>query len=226
MFNRDLSGEIVPGGDDLLSGIGGVEYPAESLGRIFRLKRAFDIVVSILALPCVALVGLGLILCNPVGNPGPLFFHQRRMGRGCRPFTLIKFRSMIPVEHMSRGPDDPLEDGRITGLGRLMRLTRLDELPQFLNVLRGDMSLIGPRPDFWDHALHYCESIVGYPNRYSVRPGITGLAQVMGGYAEGTLATQEKTIHDLAYIRGAGLRMEAWVLWRTLIVVITGTGAR
>lgn len=189
-------------------------------------KRSFDIVVALAAMPVVLLVCLILVLVNPFWNPGPLFFQQKRMGRGCDGFTALKFRTMRPSEQIARGPDDPLEHERITPLGRFLRVTRIDELPQFVNVLNGDMSLIGPRPDYWNHAIHYVESIPGYRERHRVRPGITGLAQVDAGYAEGVTATIRKTHHDLRYIRRSGLRMEAYVLWRTLYVVLTGFGAR
>jgi lipopolysaccharide/colanic/teichoic acid biosynthesis glycosyltransferase len=88
------------------------------------------------------------------------------------------------------------------------------------------MSLIGPRPDYWDHATHYLDFIPAYRQRHMVRPGITGLAQVDGGYAEGVDATVKKTRHDLRYIRGSGIAMELYVLWRTIYVVCTGFGAR
>jgi len=133
---------------------------------------------------------------------------------------------MRPVHRILRGPDDPLEADRITRLGQLLRRSRIDELPQFLNVLAGHMSFIGPRPDYWDHAKHYLDTIPGYRQRHVVRPGITGLAQVDGGYAEGVDATVLKTRHDLRYIRGNGLAMELYVLWRTIYVVFTGFGAR
>ncbi|MGF1503303.1 MAG: sugar transferase [Paracoccaceae bacterium] len=189
-------------------------------------KRGFDIIVVLAALPVVLGVTALLIALNPLANRGPVFFMQRRMGRDCRPFTVIKFRSMRPETPVRRGPDDPLEDGRITPLGRILRRTRLDELPQFLNVLWGDMSLIGPRPDYWDHAIHYADSVPGYRQRHRVRPGITGLAQVQAGYAEGIAATLEKTRADLTYIERFGLAMDLYVLWRTISVVVSGYGAR
>jgi lipopolysaccharide/colanic/teichoic acid biosynthesis glycosyltransferase len=133
---------------------------------------------------------------------------------------------MRPSHQIMRGPDDPLEAERITSVGRVLRRTRIDELPQFLNVIAGHMSLVGPRPDYWDHATHYLDFIPGYRQRHDVLPGITGLAQVDGGYAEGINATVEKTRHDLRYIRGSGMAMEFYVLWRTIHVVLTGFGAR
>jgi len=193
----------------------------------FRVaKRAFDLLAAIAALPVVLAAALVLLAINPVWNSGPLLFLQTRMGLGCRPFRAVKFRTMRPAGAILRGPDDPVEADRITPLGRLLRRSRIDELPQFLNILIGQMSLIGPRPDYWDHAIHYLETIPGYRQRHVVRPGITGLAQVDGGYAEGVGATAEKTRHDLRYIRASGPAMEVYVLRRTVHVVCTGSGAR
>ena len=199
----------------------------ESATLAFRFcKRLFDILVSILALPVIAFIGLILLLLNPFWNAGPLFFLQTRMGRDCKPFRAVKFRSMRPAGEIVRGPDDPLEADRITPLGHWLRRSRIDELPQLVNVLVGQMSVVGPRPDFWDHATHYLDTIPGYRQRHQVRPGITGLAQVDGGYAEGVNATLEKTRHDLRYIRSGGVAMEIYVLWRTIHVLMTGFGAR
>lgn len=189
-------------------------------------KRVFDIAVALVALPLIGAMALLLLVLNPIWNAGPLFYVQTRMGRDCRPFRAVKFRTMRPAARISRGPDDPLEADRITPLGQVLRRSRIDELPQFLNVLAGHMSVIGPRPDYWDHAQHYIDSIPGYRQRHAVRPGITGLAQVESGYAEGVGATVEKTRQDLRYIRSGGLGMELYVLGRTLHVVFTGAGAR
>ena len=189
-------------------------------------KRFFDVLVSIAALPVIVIAAGVLLAVNPIWNPGRLFFVQTRMGRDCRPFPAVKFRTMRAVGRIVRGPDDPVEAERITPLGRFLRRSRIDELPQFLNVLAGHMSLIGPRPDYWEHAIHYLDSIPGYRQRHVVLPGITGLAQVDGGYAEGVDATSAKTKLDLEYIRNGGLGMESYVLWRTVHVVCTGFGAR
>lgn len=201
-----------------------VDQPGSSLFLI--CKRLFDVVASLAALPVVGIAALVLLVANPMWNPGRLFFVQTRMGRDCRPFPAVKFRTMRPAGEAVRGPDDPLEAERITPLGQFLRRSRIDELPQFLNVLAGQMTLVGPRPDYWEHAVHYLDTIPGYRLRHIVLPGITGLAQVNGGYAEGVDATLTKTQLDLLYIRRAGLGMEAYVLWRTVLVVCTGFGAR
>jgi lipopolysaccharide/colanic/teichoic acid biosynthesis glycosyltransferase len=189
-------------------------------------KRLFDVVASVLALPIVGCFALSLIFLNPIWNPGAVFFRQKRMGRGGRPMTVWKFRTMGPASDGVRGAADPLEHERITPLGGLLRRTRIDELPQILNVLVGEMSLIGPRPDCLDHALDFLPAIPGYGFRYAIRPGISGYAQVRLGYAEGYELTAEKTRLDLTYIRNAGWKLELAVLWRTFVVLTTGYGAR
>lgn len=200
--------------------------PATPSPTFLAVKRCLDVGLALVALPVVLLVGLLLILTNPLWNAGPLIYAQTRMGRGCVPFRAFKFRTMRPTSAVARGPSDPLETDRITRLGHFMRRTRIDELPQFINVLLGEMSVIGPRPDYWGHALHYAATIPGYRQRHSVRPGITGLAQVASGYAEGTDATVAKTRHDLRYIANAGWRMDLDIILRTIRVILTGFGAR
>lgn len=195
-------------------------------GGYEAVRRALDIGIALAAMPVVGIAAAALALANPIWNPGPVFFRQRRMGRDCQPFEVLKFRTMRPAETIARGPDDPVEQDRITPLGRLLRQTRIDELPQFINVLRGEMSLIGPRPDCWDHAVHYLDAIPGYRERHAIRPGITGLAQVDGGYAEGIAATVEKTRLDLDYIRRRSPRLDAYILRRTVRVVLFRDGAR
>lgn len=194
--------------------------------RFLTVKRMLDVIIAIMALPVVALVGLVLMAVNPIWNAGPLIYAQPRMGKGCVPFRTFKFRTMRPAAKVNRGPNDSLETDRITPLGAFLRRMRIDELPQFMNVLFGEMSVVGPRPDYWEHALHYAATIPGYRQRYSVRPGITGLAQVANGYAASADETVAKTRHDLRYIANSGWRMDMDILWRTVRVIVTGFGAR
>ncbi len=188
-------------------------------------KRVFDVVVSLIGLPIVAGIALWLILINPWGNPGRLFYIQKRMGRDGRVFRVWKFRTMRAAPDVARGPDDPLERHRITPLGRWLRRTRIDELPQLWNVLKGDMSLIGPRPDLLEHAQAYVELVPRYNDRHQVRPGLSGLAQVRMGYAEGLALTARKARLDMIYVRRAGWRLEWMILRRTFAVLWTGFGA-
>lgn len=188
-------------------------------------KRLFDIVFSLLLLPLLIIFAIALSILNPFYNQGSLFFVQRRMGRNCEPFRAIKFRTMRDVPQVSRSANCPLEVDRITPLGGFLRKSRIDELPQIVNVLLGQMSLIGPRPDYYDHAIHFLKEVRGYRERHAVRPGISGLAQTELGYIEGVEATRRKVSADLYYITHAGFALEAWIFWRTLSVVLRRGGA-
>ena len=178
-------------------------------------KRIFDILFSLVLLSIGAVVALLLLIVNPFLNPGPLFFRQERMGQDCKPFKVLKFRTMTKAAAPTRSAKDPLEVNRITKLGKILRKTRTDELPQALNVLMGEMSVIGPRPDTFDHACEFAAEIPRYSERHSVRPGISGLAQVTLGYAVGIDATRAKTLRDLNYIRNAGFGMELRIIAMT-----------
>ncbi|WP_341366849.1 sugar transferase [Yoonia sp. BS5-3] len=188
-------------------------------------KRIFDYALALcLLVPLVAFAALLLIL-NPFMNAGPLMFCQQRMGHHCKPFTALKFRSMLPADPAARGAFDALETDRITALGRLIRRSRIDELPQILNVLRGEMSLIGPRPDSYDHACVYLREIPGYAARHQVMPGISGFAQTEVGYVDGLEGVKRKVAADNYYIANASFWFDLWITWRTVYVVLARRGA-
>lgn len=200
--------------------------PVAVLSRAYvAAKRAFDLAVSlVLAMPLLITFALLLVL-NPVLNPGPLLFVQDRMGLHCRPFRAYKLRTMTVASDEVRGPFDPLETRRITPLGGLLRRTRLDELPQILNILRGEMSLIGPRPDYMAHAEVYLGTVPGYRERHAVLPGITGYAQTELGYVADEEGIRAKVAADLHYVRRASFLFDLWITWRTALVVLRGEGA-
>ncbi len=181
---------------------------------------------ALLAMPFVLLVSIVLLVANPFFNPGPLFYSQDRMGMGGRRFKMWKFRSMSVAPEAARAHDALVEEHRITPFARLLRKFRIDELPNFYNVLVGDMSLVGPRPDAWDHSTHFVSNIVHYKHRFRVRPGITGLAQVYAGYADTVSATYRKARFDHFYVRKSRIKLDLWIIWRTVVVVLTGFGAR
>ncbi len=202
-----------------------LRVPASLRWTLFGVaKRSFDILMSLFLLPVLIGLSVVLLILNPFFNKGGLFFVQPRMGRDCQSFRAFKFRTMTDGG-ASRGPNDPLERDRITRLGGFLRRSRLDEVPQILNVLLGDMSLIGPRPDYFDHAVTYLDEVQGYRERHLVRPGISGLAQTEVGYAEGIEATRRKVHADLYYITHTGFTLEAWIFWRTLLTVFGRAGA-
>ena len=189
-------------------------------------KLAFDKIVAALCLPLIALVALVLLIVNPIYNPGSLFFRQKRMGRNGTSFQMIKFRTMLPATSVTRSHNDGVEVARITRLGIILRKFRIDELPNMLNVLFHEMSIIGPRPDAWDHAVAFLREIPVYKERFSVLPGITGLAQVRQGYAEGVDQTVEKARLDRVYIRKQGFLSEISIIVGTFRVILSGFGAR
>jgi lipopolysaccharide/colanic/teichoic acid biosynthesis glycosyltransferase len=188
-------------------------------------KRGFDVAGALVLLVPLLLAALVLLVLNPALNRGGLFFVQERMGRGCRPFRAWKFRTMAAASAIERGAFDPLDRHRITPLGQLLRRSRVDELPQVLNVLRGEMSLIGPRPDYYPHACVYAEQVPGYRERHAVRPGISGYAQTEVGYVDGLDGLRAKVAADLHYVRHASWRLDLWIAWRTLAVILGRHGA-
>ncbi len=194
--------------------------------RYKLFKKAFDLGLSVAALPLIGGAVAILFVINPFFNRGPLFYRQQRMGLGGKKILLWKFRTMIPSETGVRAADAPLETDRITPLGRFLRRTRLDELPNFFNVLRGEMSVVGPRPDAWDHARVHIDEVRYYCERFRVLPGITGLAQVRGGYADDRRATERKARLDLFYVRKSRIKLDLWIIRETVRVMITGFGAR
>ena len=177
-----------------------------SSGPYLAVKRMFDLTLVVLLLPAFLLAVFVVGFLNPLLNQGPLFFVQRRMGQHFLPFTMIKFRTLK-------------SDGSSTRFGRLMRKSRVDELPQILNVLRGEMSFIGPRPDIWERALDYIDRIPGYKRRHDMRPGISGLAQVRHGYIEGEERLPLKVAADLEYVRKASIVLDLKIVLETVATV-------
>jgi exopolysaccharide biosynthesis polyprenyl glycosylphosphotransferase len=181
------------------------------------LKRAFDIVgAGVLMLVCAPVMA-ALYWLIPRVSAGPAIFRQERRGLHGRSFEMLKFRTMIPDAENFSGPVlASVRDGRVTRLGRLLRSTRLDELPQLINVLRGEMSLIGPRPEREFFARRFDEDLPGYGLRSSVKPGLTGLAQVWGSYST---EVEDKLRLDLLYIANQSLRLDLELILHTVRVV-------
>jgi len=187
-------------------------------------KRIFDISLSLLLLPLLFTIAMVLLVLNLFFNQGRLFFIQKRMGKNCELFFAIKFRTMTYIKEITRKHDDPVEVNRITPLGRILRNMRIDELPQILNVLRGDMSFIGPRPDYYVHALEYLKNVEGYRERHTIRPGITGLSQIRLGYAESLEETSKKAFIDNYYIQNVGYIIELKIIFNTILIILKGLG--
>jgi len=187
-------------------------------------KRIFDIILCLLLLPMLFIIAIILLVLNRFLNPGRLLFIQKRMGKNCEFFFAIKFRTMTHIKEITRKYDEPIETNRITPLGSVLRRVRIDELPQILNVLKGDMSLIGPRPDYFPHALEYLKNIEGYRERHTIRPGITGLSQIRLGYVESLEGTSKKTSIDNYYIQNVSYIIELKIIINTILVIIKGLG--
>jgi len=187
-------------------------------------KRIFDIILSLLLLPLLFIIGIIILVLNLFFNPGRLFYAQKRMGKNCEIFFVIKFRTMSDVKEITRKYDEPIETHRIRPFGTFLRRMRIDELPQILNVLKGDMSLIGPRPDYYLHAYEYLKNVEGYRERHTIRPGITGLSQIRLGYVETLEATSQKSSIDNYYIQNPGYVIELKIIVSTILIILKGLG--
>lgn len=187
------------------------------------VKRIMDVFLATLgllsAIPIIALLGI----CIKLESKGVCFYRQQRVGEGGEPFTIYKLRSMFSdaEENGPQWAED--QDTRITKVGRFIRRTRLDEVPQFYNILKGDMSIVGPRPEREYFISIFCQEIPEYIQRLQVKPGLTGWAQVNGGYG---LTPKEKLEKDLYYIQNQSLRLDLIIILKTIRVILTGNGAR
>jgi exopolysaccharide biosynthesis polyprenyl glycosylphosphotransferase len=197
--------------------------PTEHLSR--AAKRLFDLVAGLVGLLVLVLLAPCVALANLVSAPGPLFYRQERVGKGGRTFWAFKFRSMVPAAESQCGAVWAAEnDDRITPIGRILRKTRLDELPQFWNVLKGDMSLIGPRPERPEFVADLVRVVPFYQARHAVRPGITGWAQVRYPYGCSVEDALAKLQYDLYYIKRQSLYLELSILLKTVRVMLRFEG--
>ena len=203
------------------SRLGDKPMPPRPLYR--ALKRFFDVAMSCVGLLLLSPVILLVCLLVRLDSPGPALFRQERLGKDSIPFMMYKFRSMRSDAEDDGPQQTQPNDLRVTRMGRILRRTHFDEVPQFWNVIRGDMSLVGPRPEravFYDL---FEQHIPTFRQRLLVAPGITGLAQVSGGYE---LDPSVKIRYDLAYIQNQSLMLDVRIMVRTLAVLITGEGSR
>lgn len=186
---------------------------------VLFIDISFSIVGIILTLPILLVVAILIKL----EDRGPIIYTQKRSGKDGKEFTIYKIRSMkLESPNELIGWTDK-NDNRITNVGKVIRRTRIDELPQFINILKRDMSLIGPRPEVPELTKKFNEEINGFTNRLKVRPGLTGWAQVNGGY---DLTPREKYQKDMYYIKNRGIKLDIIILFKTVKVIISGNGAR
>ena len=188
-------------------------------------KRAFDIVVACTALliflPLILLICLALRISG-----GPVLYRQTRSGEGGTPFQMVKFRTMVPDAETTKAVYASASDPRVTRVGRILRRTRWDELPQFWNVLRGEMSVVGPRPERPEHVSLLEREVPFWNRRLLFKPGITGWAQIHVGYTDNVSGAAAKLSYDLYYLKHRSLSFDVLILIETLRLLFTGRGAR
>jgi exopolysaccharide biosynthesis polyprenyl glycosylphosphotransferase len=212
---------------------GAFSGPALAAGQLNRarledhIKRAGDLVIAcaliVFTLPLMAIVAIA-IKCD---SSGPVFYRQERVGRGSRRFTLLKFRSMVQDAERDGQPVWAREhDPRITAVGRFIRKMRIDELPQLFNVLRGEMSMVGPRPERPYFVDQLSQTIPRFAERHNVRPGITGWAQINYPYGASIEDARNKLTYDLHYTKHRSLLLDLRILVSTVRVVVFQQGAR
>jgi sugar transferase (PEP-CTERM system associated) len=202
--------------------------PGFAKGPLLRtMKRLIDVFAGGLGLLMSVPVSLAAIVAIRLTSAGPVLYRQRRVGQHGRVFQLYKFRSMrIDAEDMTGAVWAKPNDARITPVGRILRTTRIDELPQLWNVVRGDMSLVGPRPERPEFIADLTKRIPFYGQRHMVKPGITGWAQVSYSYADSVESTLEKLQYDLFYIKNLSVSLDLFILFKTIKTVLMRRGAQ
>jgi exopolysaccharide biosynthesis polyprenyl glycosylphosphotransferase len=187
-----------------------------------RTKRVVDVTIALWALACLSPLLLLVALLIKFDSSGPVIFRQNRIGQHGRRFEIYKFRTMSVMENGSDVAQTRRGDARVTRIGRLLRQSSIDELPQLLNVLKGEMSIVGPRPHAVSHDMYYGALISDYAERRSAKPGITGWAQISG--ARGETATidemQRRVKLDIWYIDNWSFALDLRIVWRTCFEVI------
>jgi exopolysaccharide biosynthesis polyprenyl glycosylphosphotransferase len=195
--------------------------------RDVDLQLAYSLLIAGAAAIVLAPVMLAIAIAVKSTSKGPVLYRQTRVGRGGRTFTLYKFRSMrADAEAASGAVWASKDDPRVTGVGRWLRRLRLDELPQFFNVLRGEMSMVGPRPERPEFVARLSEAIPFYPQRHCVRPGLTGWAQINHKYGDTVADAGLKLEYDLYYIKNLSPAFDFFIMFHTAKTVLLGRGAQ
>ena len=208
-----------------LGGLPWHELHVQSLPAARRAaKRLLDLAVVLVGAPVAALVGIVIAIGIRATGSGPIFHRQLRSGLGGNEFTMYKFRSMATDAEANGEAQLATEgDERVTRFGAFLRRHRLDELPQLYNVLLGDMSLVGPRPERPEFVASFQQVVADYHERHAVRPGITGLAQVLGTY---DTPAEHKVRYDILYVANWSMWLDIQVMLKTMVVIVRGTGSR
>lgn len=191
--------------------------------RIYNIfVLVIDIFFSVVGIIVTVPILLVVALLIKIEDRGPIIFTQIRSGKDGKEFTIYKLRSMKLDSEKCGMRWASKNDDRITKVGKIIRRTRIDEIPQFINILKRDMSLIGPRPEVPELTSKFNEEIEGFVNRLKVKPGLTGWAQVNGGY---DLTPREKYQQDMYYIKNRSIKLDLIIILKTFEVIITGHGA-
>ncbi len=188
------------------------------------IKRLFDFVVTLAFAPLVLLLSVVTVILVKLSSPGPALFSQIRVGRNDQHFTIYKFRSMYMDAEKNGAQWATEKDPRITPVGRFIRAARLDEIPQLWNVLKGDMSIIGPRPERPEFVNRLAQEIPHYHLRHLVRPGLTGWAQVQYRYGASTEDAAVKLTYDLYYVKNISLILDIKIALKTIFTIMGGQG--
>jgi len=219
---KEILGRVNLGTADASTFLSGSTYQSPSIRLYFFLKTLFEPILAILLLVLLSPLLLGLALAIYMTSGRPILYHQERLGYRGKKFPLLKFRTMSLTAESS-GPQWASEDDpRMTRLGGWLRKTRMDELPQLLNVVRGELSFVGPRPEREEFYHLLSEKIPLFTMRLLVRPGITGWAQVKNGYAASVEESKTKLEYDLYYIRNRTFPMDVAILIHTLFLALHG----
>jgi lipopolysaccharide/colanic/teichoic acid biosynthesis glycosyltransferase len=192
--------------------------------RYARLKRVVDVFAGLIGALVLAVATPFVLIGNVIGNRGPLLYRQTRVGKNNKRFEIVKFRTMRPSASGTPNEWTREDDPRITPFGRILRKTHLDELPQAINMLRGDLSIVGPRPEQPQYVEELLQKLPFYGLRHLVRPGLTGWAQVKYGYAGDERDALEKLQYEFWYLRNQGLLLDARIIGRTVRSVVGSQG--
>lgn len=204
-----------------------VELWFDSVFSYENIKRAFDLIGATVLLVILSPVMLLVAMIVRCTSRGAVIYCQQRLTHGGKVFTMYKFRTMrTDAESRTGAVWAVSSDPRVTGFGRFLRVSRLDELPQLINVILGDMSLIGPRPERPELAARLEREIPLFSRRVEVKAGITGLAQIATGYAASVGTYKTKIAFDIEYVENRSLLLDATIAWKTVKVILTGAGAR
>lgn len=195
-------------------------------GSYLSTKRVLDIVTIIAVLPFVSVLMVATAVAIKLESSGSVFFWQKRVGMNGKTFNMMKFRSMTSDSEQHGSQFAQSNDMRVTRVGKFIRKFRIDETPQLWNVIKGDMSIIGPRPEQESFVNEFNQTIPNYSLRHLVRPGITGLAQTEQGYVADADGTVTKLKYDLYYINNLSFMTDLQITLKTIYTILTGFGAR